>query len=68
MKKYSHAWLAFMAIKRLEVIATTTDDAVVKGVSDDVRQHAKTLWKWFRNSCKNMSSVRSFFSDTVSGM
>ena len=49
MKKYSHAWLAFMAIKRLEVIATTTDDAVVKGVSDDVRQHAKTLWKWFRN-------------------
>lgn len=49
MKKYSHAWLAFMAIKRLEVIATTTDDAVVKGVSDDVRQHAKTLWKWFKN-------------------
>ncbi len=49
MKKYSHAWLAFMAIKRLGVIATTTDESVVKGVSDEVRQHAKTLCKWFRN-------------------
>ncbi|MCR5568539.1 MAG: hypothetical protein K6G31_04615 [Paludibacteraceae bacterium] len=49
MKKYSHAWLAFMAIKRLEVIATTTDTAVVKGVADDVRLHAKSLWKWFKD-------------------
>ena len=49
MKKYSHAWLAFMAMKRLEVIATTEDETVVKGVSDDVRQQAKALWKWFRN-------------------
>ncbi len=49
MKKYSHAWLAFMAIKRLEVIANTTDATVVKGVSDDVRKQAKSLWKWFRD-------------------
>lgn len=47
MKKYSHAWIAFMAIKRLEVIANTTDETVVKGVTDELRKHAKTLCKWF---------------------
>lgn len=39
MKKYTHAWLAFMAIKRLEfaeIPAANKDDA-------------KTLVKWFRN-------------------
>ena len=49
MKKYSHAWIAFMAIKRLEVIATSEDEAVIKGVSDDVRKEAKALVKWFKN-------------------
>ncbi|MBQ4442861.1 MAG: hypothetical protein II899_12295 [Bacteroidales bacterium] len=49
MKKYSHAWIAFMAIKRLEVIATTDNEAVVKGVSEDVRKEAKALVRWFKN-------------------
>ena len=49
MKKYSHAWIAFMAIKRLEVIATTTDEKVIKGVSDKVRTEAKALVKWFKD-------------------
>ena len=47
MKKYSHAWIAFMAIKRLEVIATTDDPTIVKGVSEDVRKEAKALVKWY---------------------
>lgn len=49
MKKYSHAWIAFMAIKRLEVIATTDNETVVKGVSEDVRKEAKALVRWFKN-------------------
>ena len=47
MKKYSHAWLAFMAIKRLEIIANTDNGSVIKGVNEDVRKHAKSLVKWF---------------------
>lgn len=48
MKKYSHAWVAFMAIKRLETIANASSDSVVvKGVSEDVRKQAKSLVKWF---------------------
>ena len=43
MKKYSHAWIAFMAIKRLEVIATTTDEKVISGVSEKIRTEAKAL-------------------------
>lgn len=38
-----------MAIKRLEVIATTENQNVVKGVSDEIRSHAKALVKWFKN-------------------
>ena len=38
-----------MAIKRLEVIATTDNEAVVKGVSEDVRKEAKALVRWFKN-------------------
>ena len=49
MKKYSHAWIAFMAIKRLEVIATTTDEKVISGVSEKVRTEAKALVKWFKD-------------------
>lgn len=49
MKKYSHAWIAFMAIKRLELIATTTDEKVVSGVTDKVRTEATALVKWFKN-------------------
>jgi hypothetical protein len=49
VKKYSHAWIAFMAIKRLEVIATTTDEKVISGVSEKVRTEAKALVKWFKN-------------------
>lgn len=49
MKKYSHAWIAFMAIKRLETIATTEDENVVKGVNPDVRKEAKALVRWFKD-------------------
>ena len=49
MKKYSHAWLAFMAIKRLEVIANTDNESVVKGVNEGTRTYAKTLVKWFKD-------------------
>ena len=49
MKKYSHAWMAFMAIKRLELIATTTDEKVISGVTDKVRTEAMALVKWFKN-------------------
>ena len=49
MKKYSHAWIAFMAIKRLEVIATSTDEKVINNVSEKVRTEAKALVKWFKN-------------------
>ena len=49
MKKYSHAWIAFMAIKRLEIIATTSDEKVITGVTDKVRTEAKALVKWFKN-------------------
>ena len=40
MKQYSHAWLAFMAIKRLE-------DAKLSNVS---RGYADSLIKWFKNN------------------
>lgn len=40
MKQYTHAWLAFMAIKRLE-------DA---DLSDDDRLDANTLIQWFKNN------------------
>ncbi len=49
MKKFSHAWIAFMAIKRLEVIATTDDPNVIQGVSEDIRKEAKALVKWFKD-------------------
>lgn len=49
MKKYSHAWLAFMAIKRLEVIASTDNPNVIQGVSEEVRKEAKNLVRWFKN-------------------
>ena len=38
-----------MAIKRLEIIATTTDENVIAGVTDKVRTEAKALVKWFKN-------------------
>lgn len=37
MKKYTHAWLAFMAIKRLQTVNIPTDD----------RPYAKSLVDWF---------------------
>ena len=49
MKKYTHAWLAFMAIKRLEVIATTNNPKVIQGVSDETLKEAKALVKWFKD-------------------
>lgn len=49
MKKYSHAWIAFMAIKRLEVIGTTDNEAVFKGLNEDVRKEAKSLVAWFKD-------------------
>lgn len=39
MKQYSHAWLAFMAIKRIEKVT------IPSGSKND----AKTLLKWFKN-------------------
>jgi len=39
MKKYSHAWLAFMAIKRLE-------EAKISGTN---RKYADSLIQWFKN-------------------
>jgi hypothetical protein len=41
MKKFSHAWLAFMAVKRLEE---------AKGLSEKNRQHADSLIEWFRRN------------------
>jgi hypothetical protein len=41
--------MAFMAIKRLELIATTTDEKVISGVTDKVRTEAMALVKWFKN-------------------
>ena len=49
MKKYTHAWLAFMAMKRLEVIASTDNEAVVKDLNEKTRSEAKALVKWFKN-------------------
>lgn len=49
MKRYTHAWIAFMAIKRLEIIATSDDPAVIKGVNKNVRKEAKALVSWFKN-------------------
>jgi hypothetical protein len=49
MKKYSHAWIAFMAIKRLEIIATAPEDSpVINGVNESIRSEAKALVKWFK--------------------
>lgn len=45
MKKYSHAWIAFMAIKRLEAIATSE----TLGANEANRSEAKALVKWFKN-------------------
>ena len=47
MKKYSHAWIAFMAIKRLEVIASTDNKDVINDVTKEIRTEAKALVKWF---------------------
>lgn len=41
MKKYTHAWLAFMAIKRLE-------DSKA-GMTEADRQYAQHLIKWFKD-------------------
>jgi hypothetical protein len=49
MKKYSHAWLAFMAIKRLEIIASAENESVVKGINEETIKNAKTLVKWFKD-------------------
>ena len=49
MKKYSHAWLAFMAIKRLEIIASAENESVVKGINEEIIKNAKTLVKWFKD-------------------
>ena len=45
MKKYSHAWIAFMAIKRLDAIATSES----LGANDKNRTEAKALVKWFKD-------------------
>lgn len=39
MKKYTHAWLAFMAIKRLDTA----------NIPEDMKPYAKSLVKWFRD-------------------
>lgn len=38
-----------MAIKRLEAIANTDNEMVVKGLNESIRMEAKSLVKWFKN-------------------
>ncbi|MBO6081449.1 MAG: hypothetical protein J6P46_00290 [Bacteroidales bacterium] len=43
MKKYTHAWLAFMAMKRLEFVDFSTQS------DPKLAEHAKSLVRWFKN-------------------
>ena len=45
MKKYTHAWLAFMAMKRLEMAAIPESE----GKQTNLNKHAQKLVKWFKN-------------------
>lgn len=48
MKKYTHAWLAFMAMKRLDQAALPEVEG--SGKSEvAVSRHAKSLVRWFKN-------------------
>jgi len=48
MKKYTHAWLAFMAMKRLDQAALP--ETVGSGKSEvEVARFAKSLVRWFKN-------------------
>ena len=44
MKKFTHAWLAFMAIKRLESKAIPEMEG-----SNELYPHAQALVKWFKD-------------------
>jgi len=54
MKKFTHAWLAFMAIKRLEETK----------LSDTDRRYANNLIKWFKNH-KDGVTQGAWYPDSV---
>lgn len=54
MKKYTHAWLAFKAIERLEIAA----------VSDNDKPYAANLIKWFKNHKDGVVSG-AWFPDSI---
>lgn len=54
MKKYTHAWLAFMAIKRLEYA----------DIPKENQEDAKSLVKWFHNY-RDFAIIGSWYPDEV---
>lgn len=48
MKKYTHAWLAMMAIKRLDKAELPETEGKGK-TPQEVARHARTLVRWFKN-------------------
>ncbi len=48
MKKYTHAWLAFMAMKRLDQAALPETEGSGKSTVE-VKRFAKSLVRWFKN-------------------
>lgn len=48
MKKYTHAWLAFMAMKRLDQAALPETEGSGKSAVE-VKRFAKSLVRWFKN-------------------
>ena len=54
MKKFSHAWLAFMAIKRL--------DDKKHELSEKDQKHAESLIRWFMNH-KDRVTQGAWFPD-----
>jgi len=56
MKKFSHAWLAFMAIKRL--------DDKKQDLNETDRKHAESLIRWFMNH-KDKVTQGAWFPDSL---
>lgn len=48
MKKYTHAWLAMMAMKRLDK-GPIPDVEDLGGTTQEVAKYARTLVRWFKN-------------------
>lgn len=49
MKQYTHAWLAFMAIKRLETANILYKEKADKKKNADIQAAAASLVKWFKD-------------------